>query len=309
MKLVITGALGHIGSKLIREFPLYFKDVTLIMIDDLSTQRYCSLFNLPGTGRYSFIEANVKTLKFKEILKDVNAVIHLSAITDAAGTVDKPEMIEQNNFDSTKFVADACLDTQVPLIFPSSTSVYGTQSEQVDESCLELKPQSPYAACKIKEENYIKDLFESGLQGIICRFGTIYGVSPGMRFHTAINKFCWQAVSKQPLTVWETAMHQKRPYLALTDCCNAIIWIVQNCIYSKDVYNIVSNNFTVQNVLDTIKGFIPSLNVQLVTHKIMNQLSYEVSSDKFAKTGFKFNGNLSVGISETINLLKNSNRH
>ena len=34
-----------------------------------------------------------------------------------------------------------------------------------------------------------------------------------MRFHTAVNKSCWQAVMGQPLTVWETAYGQKRTYL------------------------------------------------------------------------------------------------
>jgi len=47
MRLIVTGALGHIGSQLIREIPLVMPDVEVVMLDDLSTQRYCSLFNLP----------------------------------------------------------------------------------------------------------------------------------------------------------------------------------------------------------------------------------------------------------------------
>ena len=54
---------------------------------------------------------------------------------------------------------------------------------------------------------------KKGLKGVSCRFGTIFGASPGMRFHTAVNKFCWQAVMGQPITVWSTAYDQKRPYL------------------------------------------------------------------------------------------------
>ena len=45
---------------------------------------------------------------------------------------------------------------------------------------------------------------------IILRFGTIYGVSSGMRFHTAVNKFCYQAAFNKPLTVWKTALNQKK---------------------------------------------------------------------------------------------------
>lgn len=307
MKILVTGALGHIGSKLIQDFSQSFENPHITMVDNLSTQRYCSLFNLPNTASYSFIESTIKDANWKALLKDTDVVVHLAALTDAAGTADKPELVHQNNFESTKLLGDECLKADVPLIFPSSTSVYGSQDNLVDEECGELSPQSPYAECKINEEAYLKELFEKGLTGVICRLGTIYGTSPGMRFHTAVNKFCWQAVMNQPLSVWETALHQKRPYLALEDCSKAITWIVKKKIYTGDVYNIVSNNLTVQNVVDEIKTHKPSLEIKLVQHKIMNQLSYEVSSDKFIKTGFDFKGNLAAGISKTISLLQSAN--
>ena len=47
MKIIITGALGHIGSKIVRLFPEIFPDSEIIMIDNLMTQRYVSLFDLP----------------------------------------------------------------------------------------------------------------------------------------------------------------------------------------------------------------------------------------------------------------------
>jgi nucleoside-diphosphate-sugar epimerase len=43
MKIVVTGALGHIGSRLIRALPDAFPDAEIVLLDDLSTQRYCSL--------------------------------------------------------------------------------------------------------------------------------------------------------------------------------------------------------------------------------------------------------------------------
>ena len=55
MKIVVTGALGHIGSRLIRELPARFPDAKIVMLDNLLTQRYCSLFNLPATGQYRFL--------------------------------------------------------------------------------------------------------------------------------------------------------------------------------------------------------------------------------------------------------------
>lgn len=305
MKFIVTGALGHIGSKLIRDLPKHFNHLEIVLIDDMSTQRYPSLFHLPNNARYTIIEGKVQNIDLEPIVSNAHCLIHLAAITDATGTADKPELVHSNNLEATRAVANVCLKNNVPLIYPSSTSVYGSQSLLVDEDCTELFPQSPYAECKINEENLLKQFFNEGLKGIICRFGTIYGISPGMRFHTAVNKFCWQAVMGQPITVWETALHQKRPYLALEDGVNAFLWIVQNDLYNKSVINVVTNNHTVKEVIDTIQKNISNINIKYVQHKIMNQLSYEVCASRFQNTGFSFAGNLETGIQDTIALLRN----
>lgn len=305
MKIVVTGALGHIGSDFIRKVVNLFDDLQIIMVDDLSTQRYCSLFNLPDNCKYKFIEKKLQNCDLNVLLRNVDVVLHLAATTDATGTIDKPELIFNNNLQATKIIADACLKNNIPLIYPSSTSVYGSQQELVDETCLELQPQSPYADCKIQEEKFLLQLAQQGLKIAICRLGTIYGVSPGMRFHTAVNKFCWQAVMGQELTVWETAIDQKRPYLALNDAIKAFAWIIKNYLYTGEIYNLVTNNYTVREIIESIKKYVNNLQISLVKHKIMNQLSYEVSNKKFIATGFKFMGNLNIELQSSINLFKN----
>ena len=62
MTLVITGATGHIGSYIIRDLALQFPGVNIVMIDNMMTQRFSSLFNLPKTANYKFIEGDVNTL-------------------------------------------------------------------------------------------------------------------------------------------------------------------------------------------------------------------------------------------------------
>ena len=204
MKIVVTGALGHIGSYVIRDLAVQFPHEEIVMIDNMMTQRYPSLFDLPAHGNYHFIEGDVSQMDLKSVFIGSNVVIHLAAITDAAGSIDKAEKLEANNYQSTLRVAKACIEVDACLIALSSTSVYGTQKDQVDENCSEadLQPQSPYATTKLKEEELISNLTnKEGLKAIHCRFGTIFGASPGMRFHTAVNKFCWQAVMGQPITV------------------------------------------------------------------------------------------------------------
>ena len=310
MKIIVTGAIGHIGSYIIRDLGLFFPDSKIVMIDNMMTQRFPSLFNLSHQVNYQFIEGDVSQINLEPIFNGADVVIHLAAITDAAGSVDNAEEVEANNFQSTLNVSKACLKANVSLIALSSTSVYGSQKDQVDENCTEseLKPQSPYADTKLREEELIRDLsINQGLKAIHCRFGTIFGASPGMRFHTAVNKFCWQAVMNQPITVWSTAFDQKRPYLDLYDASRAIEFIIKNKIFDGQIYNILTTNATVRQVVDTIKEFVPRLEIEFVDNRIMNQLSYEVLSERFESQGFVFSGNMRRGIKETIDLLKNSN--
>jgi len=310
LKIIVTGAIGHIGSYIVRDLGVQFPKAEIVMIDNMMTQRYASLFNLPPEGNYHFIEDDVNSIDLKTVFSGANVVIHLAAITDAAGSFDRAEELENNNYQSTVKVANACIETGASLIALSSTSVYGTQNDVVDEDCSEeeLLPQSPYATTKLKEEKLIAKLCkEKGLKAIHCRFGTIFGASAGMRFHTAVNKFCWQAVMGRPISVWRTAYDQKRPYLDLLDASRAIELIIKNNIFDGRVYNVLTNNSTVREVVDVIREFVPDIEVGFVDSKIMNQLSYEVLDNRFKSQGFISAGSLRRGIGETVSLLSNSN--
>lgn len=310
LKIVVTGALGHIGSKLIREIPITFPESKIVMIDNLLTQRFCSLFNLPTAGRYRFLEVDLLEADLEQIFEEVDVVVHLAAITDAAGSFEIKEQVEQVNYVGTERVAQACLKAACALIFLSTTSVYGTQTDIVNEDCplSDLKPQSPYADAKLRSEQLLEKLGRThGLRFICCRFGTIFGTSVGMRFHTAVNKFCWQAVMGRPLTVWQTALHQHRPYLDLVDAIEAIMFIIKNNLFDRKIYNVLTTNATVKEIVDIIALNVPDLSFQYVDTQIMNQLSYHVSNQRFRNTGFEYSGELVQGIGETIELLKGSN--
>jgi UDP-glucose 4-epimerase len=306
MKIVVTGALGHIGSALVRSLPRGFAGAEIVMIDNLATLRFVSLFNLSTEGRYRFTEADVRHTDLRPLFDGAHSVVHLAATTDAAGSVENPAATEANNYNATEKVAAACAETGARMIHLSSTSVYGTQSDIVSEDCPaeDLKPQSPYADSKLKEENLLRSLHNRGLKAVVCRFGTIFGASPGMRFHTAVNKFCWQAVMRQPLTIWRTAYDQKRPYLDLRDAVRAIAHVIERDLFDGRIYNVLTLNATVRDLVETIGRLLPDLELSFVDSPIMNQLSYEVSAQRFIDRGFTFTGDLQRGIGETVALLR-----
>ncbi len=264
----MTGALGHIGSALIRYLPLEFPGVDVVMIDNLHTQRYCSLFNLPK-GNYSFIEADARTVA----LPDCDAVVHLAAYTEPHSDLDWT-----HNLWTTRNV----VRQTERIVFPSTASVL-----------LRPFPHTAYAGMKRKEEMVVSGVRKH----TILRLGNLFGPSPGMRFHTVVSKFCWQAATKQRISIWKTALEQRRPYLDLTDVCRAICFVIKNDNYGT--YNLATETRTASEVVAAIEQTIP------VRMDVIDREGDGVSQDMASNlTGFEPTGSLQRGIDATLDMIR-----
>ena len=169
----------------------------------------------------------------------------------------------------------------------------------------DLRPQSPYADSKLRAERLLDSLAQSeGLRHVSCRFGTVFGPSPGMRFHTAINKFCWQAINGLPLSVWRTALLQKRPYLELGDAVAALQFVLQHKLFGGGLFNVLTLNASVKQIVEEVSAHVQDTRVLYVDSPVMNQLSYRVSSRRLANLGFATKGSLKQGVGETVRLLR-----
>jgi UDP-glucose 4-epimerase len=305
VRIVVTGALGHIGSRLIRELAVACPGAVVVMVDNLATERYASLYDLPTGCQYEFVEADVLDADLGRIFAGADAVVHLAALTNIARTDLHPRM-QRVNVDGTARVALACAATGAGLLFPSTTSVYGVANGVVSEGCepADVNPQSPYAQWKLQSEDMLRSLGrDRGLRFAIFRMGTIFGPSIGMRFHTAVNQFCWRALTGQPIEVWRTASDQFRPYLELSDAVRAMIFVMQRRQFDGRVYNVLTLNATVTHVVSVLSGYVPELRIDYVDSPLMNTLSYCVDNDRFCRLGFTFNGSLDRGIGETVAML------
>jgi UDP-glucose 4-epimerase len=296
MNILITGGLGHIGSAMISHECM--RDYNITVVDNMTTQRYCSLFDMPRP--IIFVEKDIANLTEQDLI-GIDVVIHLACITNATKSFGNREEVEKVNYTSTIKLMDLCKLSNCKFIFPSSTSVYGVAAEKVYEDDPSfINPQSPYGESKIKGEEYLKGC---GLDYLILRLGTIFGSSTGMRFHTAINKFCYQSSIGQPLTVWKENYEQYRPYLGLTDCVSAIKHFLDNDHWGK-TFNVLTGNWKLFDIVEMIKSKT-EVSLNMVNTPLLNQYSYLVSNDKILETGFSPKDNLEEEIEDTLNRLRN----
>ena len=306
MNLLITGGCGHIGSYIIDNIKMIKKIKKTIIIDNLKTTQINSLFNSKKKNNLKFYIRDLTKQDSLKDIKKIDYVIHLASMTNAAGSFSKKKEMYKNNLTCMKNIINFCIKKKAKLIHISSTSVYGKQTNLVDETCEKkyLKPQSPYADIKLIEEKMLKQAKDK-LRYVTFRFGTISGTSKGMRFHTAVNKFCLNAALNEPIKVYKTALNQFRPYLALTDAFLLFKFTIENNFFKNDIYNALSENYTVNQILNKIKRYKKNISVKFVSSPIMNQLSYHVDKKKINKEGFFFRNKIETDIKNTLNLLKN----
>ena len=306
MNLLITGCCGHIGSYLAENVYKIKKIKKTFIIDNLESNRFYSIFNSKKKNNLNFLIRDLKKKDSLDDLKKIDYVIHLASMTNAEKSFGKKNKMYENNIECLKTVINFCKKKRAKLIHISSTSVYGKQARIVDENCEEkyLKPQSPYADIKLIEEKMLKK--ESNLLNYNSfRFGTIAGVSKGIRFHTAVNKFCFNAATNEDIHVYKTALNQYRPYLSLKDAFKVFKFSIDKDFFKNDIYNALSGNFTVNQIIKKIKKYKKNIRVKFVTSTIMNQLSYHVSQKKLNDEGLVLNSDIEKDIKETIKLLKN----
>ena len=307
MKILITGGLGHIGSYVLENINKIEFVKKIYIIDNLATNRYCSLFNLPKTNKKIYFYQN--DLSFNGALKNfkkVDIVLNLASLTDAEGSLKIKKKIYRKNLGIFKNIINYCKKNSSKLIHISSTSVYGEQKGLVNESCKKLRPKSPYAEIKVIEENIFKKN-KNKIKFISYRFGTISGISKGMRFHTAINKFCLYAFLRKPLPIWQNMMNKPRPYLSLRDAFKVIKFTIENNFFGNETFNILSENLTLKKIISYFKKNNKKIKIKYEKSKLINQYSYKVSNEKFTKKALLLKSNISHDVNSTLKIFRNIN--
>lgn len=309
MNILVTGGAGYIGSQLLHTLAAEkFPRVRRIrVLDNMREEKFPSLMNLPGNVQYEFILGDIREEDDirKALGDDTDAVVHLAALCNANLSFERRNDTEEINYRGALKVVDVArrASSVRRLIYASTTSVYGPTMGTVTEGS-PCQPASPYAEFKLKAESDVLGLSQDTagrVRPTVLRFATAYGYSPGLRVHTVVNIFAFRAAVGAPLEVYGSG-GQVRPFVHVADIARAIAFCMADDRTADEVFNVVGENASINDLLDLLKPRFPKLRVVHTDKEILNQISYEVDGSKLHSLGFAPAFSLEQGIEEYARL-------
>lgn len=283
MRVLVTGHMGYLGAAVTDELLAKGHDVT-----GLDT-------NLFESCVYEYAAPSQKPLVIPGIDLDVrdaraehfagqDAVIHLAGLSnDPLGDFD-PKLTYEINHKASVRIAQLCKQSGVGrLVLASSCSVYGASDDAVLDEQSEFAPVSAYAWSKLKMEQDIAALADDRFSPVFMRSGTVYGLSPRMRFDLVVNNLMAWTVDTGEIFLKSDGLAW-RPIIHLKDVATAFVAML--ALDRKDMhlqaFNVAADteNYQIRDIAAKIQAQIPHSNIVFETTISSDNRNYRVSGNK-----------------------------
>lgn len=276
MKVLVTGAGGYIGSVLVPM--LLEKGYEVIALDRFF---FGKEMLPPENNQLKILEEDIRFFD-KDILKDVDAVIDLAALSnDPTGELDPVKTWSINYLGRFRVATLAKLMGVKRYIFPSSCSVYGFQNEIVDEIS-NTNPLTTYAKANLKAEEDISSLADDSFTVVILRQATVYGFSPRMRFDLAINGMVRGFFKNGKIPILRDGT-QWRPFVHVKDTSRAMLLALEAPAdkVNREIFNVGSDDQNYQ-IFDLAKRIAEAIGIpfEYEWYGLPDHRSYRVSFKK-----------------------------
>jgi nucleoside-diphosphate-sugar epimerase len=244
----------------------------------------CTL--VPDTAEISEIRTDIRDVTADD-LKGFYAVIHLAALSnDPIGNLDEGWTTDINH-NATVRLAEFARDAGVRrFLFSSSCIMYGmSDAGEVDETS-PLDPKTEYARSKVKSEAALRELARDGFSPTYMRNGTIYGVSPRMRFDTVLNDLTAAAVTSSLVQVfsdgkpWRPVIHVEDVARSFQNILEAPADKIHNEAFNNGADHL---NHQVIELARIASEVVPGCKLEVLNQPGADQRTYKASFAKFAR--------------------------
>jgi len=220
-RVLVTGHDGYLGSVLTPCLLRAGYEVTGL---DTGYFHQCTLVDhaadVPSVGK------DIRDVE-PDDLNGFGAVVHLAALSnDPIGNMNAG-WTEEINFRASLRLAELAKAAGVRrFVFSSSCIMYGMSEANVVSEDSPLAPTTEYARSKVECERAISLLAGDGFSPTFLRNGTIYGLSPRMRFDTVFNDLIGAAVTTGRVVVYSDGKPW-RPVVHVQDVARAFLAVLE----------------------------------------------------------------------------------
>ncbi len=298
MHVLITGGAGYVGSLLV---PMLLENGIAVRV--LDSLRFGGEGLLPHfrNPRFTFFHGDIRDeATVEEVLRGVDAVVHLAAIVGFPACKKEPRLAHETNLDGTINLIKHRHKDQA-IVFASTGSNYGHVENGICTEETPLNPLTIYGRTKTQAEQLLR---EAG-NVIVYRFATAFGLSPRLRLDLLINDFVYSALKRNFLLIYEKDF--KRTFIHVYDMARAFMFALDHLDRMRDqVYNVGSENMNrskveiAQLIKERHDYFLELAN----TGEDPDKRNYEVSYAKIRSAGFHTTISVEDGIDEMIRGLR-----
>ena len=311
MKILVTGGSGFIGSNLC-DF-LVNKNHKVTVVDNLSTGKISNLSNI--IDEINFFEERVEDFNFNKC-KSLDALIHLAAQPSVPLSIADFKNSSISNLLGTIQVVNYCKQKKIPLVYASSSAVYGNL-DKGDDASTKVDLLSPYAADKYAMEVYASTANKAyGLSSVGLRFFNVYGPrqDPSSPYSGVISIFI--DLMLKDLKIQINGGYQTRDFIYVSD---AVKLIYESLLISKR--NVVCEKVNVLTGVSQSIDFLANSLIKIIeknVEKIYKDLPIgdpKNSSGCIDKMNNFFNLDssklvqLDIGLKKTIDFINNSDEN
>jgi nucleoside-diphosphate-sugar epimerase len=282
MRVLVTGHNGYIGSVLTPIFVEAGHDVV-----GLDTGYYADCTLVPDLVTVPWIRDDIRDLQQAD-LQGFDAVVHLAALSnDPIGNL-QADWTDQINLRGSIRLAGLAKQAGVQrFLFSSSCIMYGMSEAGVVDERSPLAPMTEYARSKVRAEEAISELADDAFSPTFLRNGTVYGLSPRMRFDTVLNDLVGAAVTSRKVIVYSDGKPW-RPVIHVKDVSRAFLAVLT--APRADVHNQAFNtgadwlNHQILDLAETVVRTVPDCELEVLARAGADQRTYKTSFAKFAQT-------------------------
>jgi nucleoside-diphosphate-sugar epimerase len=277
-RILVTGHLGYIGPHLVDLLLRKGHHVTGVDLDLFSES---TIYPCPMPQENRVMDIFDLT---PADLRGFDAVMHLAAISNDAMGLLNADLTWKVNYEGTLHVAECAKKAGVPRFLQSSScSVYGkTDDKPVDENGV-AAPVSTYAETKVRVEQGLSELADSGFSPVYLRNATAYGSSPRLRLDLVLNNLLASAYSTGIIKVL-TDGTPWRPLIHCRDIARAFVHFLDapREVVHNQAFNIGSHpeTYQVRDVANLVKKVLPRCELSFAEGSTSDPRDYKVDFTK-----------------------------